>query len=421
MDVNGGVVASEELAGMLLAARGSVSSDGKRRLVRARALARAAVEVEEASSQPRFVLRRGDQALLVARSSELAAYAEELGRRADELAASDPLVVWQRAVQILREAPLPDGTEDLGDARLLRLAATSSRAAALSSRQEFYPRGMEAARALVLAHGSLLGEVRLKVDQVQDRVASRYPEAQRLPGRPELDALLRPNWEFTWIPEEQVYERKSRFLSVTTVSGSRSPHSGGEDTTELQEAATARIFEERLRDAQRDGRFLVLTVAPRHLVRAETELARRFDVEPIWFEEALVEAMLARAKDARVDWNLVRRTDAAPGSSEWTYLLHLAEMAMDTVEQRIAQCRRTVLLSRPGLLTRYRLMPRLERLRDQVGRRDGLFGLWMLVPMPGNQELPMVDNVAVPLLASGQRARIPSAWLGRFTEQVSVG
>ena len=94
---------------------------------------------------------------------------------------------------------------------------------------------------------------------------------------------------------------------------------------------------------------------------------------------------------------------------------------MDTVEQRIAQCRRTVLLSRPGLLARYRLMPRLERIRDQVGRRDGLFGLWMLVPMPGSQELPMVDNVAVPLLGSGQRARIPSAWLGRFTEQVTMG
>ena len=63
--------------------------------------------------------------------------------------------------------------------------------AALSSRLELYPRGMEAARALKLAAGSLVGPKALTVPHIRQRIASRYPHAEPIPGRPRLDDLLR--------------------------------------------------------------------------------------------------------------------------------------------------------------------------------------------------------------------------------------
>ena len=71
-----------------------------------------------------------------------------------------------------------------------------SKTAAVSSRQELYPRGMAAERALRLGIGALsglgLGEAREGLHRRTDpgRIESRYPEAEPLPDRPELDDLL---------------------------------------------------------------------------------------------------------------------------------------------------------------------------------------------------------------------------------------
>ena len=61
----------------------------------------------------------------------------------------------------------------LSDERLLRLAAAASESAAVSSRQELYPRNMPAERALKLAQGALLGARELTVDQIRQRVLGR--------------------------------------------------------------------------------------------------------------------------------------------------------------------------------------------------------------------------------------------------------
>ena len=69
------------------------------------------------------------------------------------------------------------------------------------------------------------------------------------------------------------------------------------------------------------------------------------------------------------------------------------------------------MLVHPGLLARYDQMDLLERLRDQVGRRGVCPGLWVLVAADEQNELPVIDNREVPLISSGQRARVPLAWL----------
>jgi len=53
-------------------------------------------------------------------------------------------------------------------------------------------------------------------------------------------------------------------------------------------------------------------------------------------------------------------------------------------------------------------MDLLKRLRDQVGRRDGIPGLWLLLP---GQHQALIDDKAVPIFSPGQRVAIPESWL----------
>src|SRR5439155_26073401 len=166
-----------------------------------RAVARAAVEVERTMIEPRYLVRRDEVRSLVALHPALADYAARLGDHADKLAREDPLASPARVLQVLRAVAAPVGFEPLADGRLLRLAAAASCGAAVSSRQEIYPRGMEALRALKLAQGALFGVRVLSAEQVRDRVAGRYPDAEPLPDPPRLDELLTAaGVELDWEP-----------------------------------------------------------------------------------------------------------------------------------------------------------------------------------------------------------------------------
>ena len=90
-------------------------------------------------------------------------YGRKLGEKADQLAQEDPLVSPERAIQTLQEISLVADTTPLPERRLLQLAAAASQGAALSSRQELYPRGMEAERAFRLSQGALYGVKSLTV------------------------------------------------------------------------------------------------------------------------------------------------------------------------------------------------------------------------------------------------------------------
>ena len=189
LKASGGIQTVDELAEALLSSRGS-SEDEPLRTQRARAVARATVEVERTMAEPRFLVRRDGRRVLIALDSELASYAGKLGDEADKLAGEDPLAAPSRVLERLRQIA-PPAHALIADTRLVRLAAAVSKNAAVSSRQELYPRGMPAARTLKLSQGALLGVQTLTVAQIRERVESRYPEAERLPDRPELDGLLR--------------------------------------------------------------------------------------------------------------------------------------------------------------------------------------------------------------------------------------
>jgi hypothetical protein len=187
------------------------------------------------------------------------------------------------------------------------------------------------------------------------------------------------------------------------------PTSQGRPAGEITpEEADARQFEERLQRAIKEGSFLALLVNPSNYELARDALRRRFPISLVDLEGLFIDTLKEVAAKAHVMWDLVVKTDAAPSNGDWNKLMVLVGRAIPIVEQHLLSAEKTMLVVYPGLLARYERMDLLERLRDKVGRRDGIPGLWIL--LPGDHQA-LLDGKAVPLISPGQRARIPESWL----------
>jgi hypothetical protein len=155
-------------------------------------------------------VRRDGERVLVALSHELAGYAFRLGDLADRIAGEDPLVPPQRVIQRLREVAAPNGLVPLPDSRLVRLAAAASSGAGPSSRQELYPRGMEAGRALKLSQGALYGVSTLTVQEIHGSgVAIPKPRRCRTSPR-STDSYARPDSSSAGNPRSKASAGKCR-------------------------------------------------------------------------------------------------------------------------------------------------------------------------------------------------------------------
>ncbi|HUY34109.1 MAG TPA: BREX system serine/threonine kinase PglW [Pirellulales bacterium] len=416
LSAQGGVMTAAEMADAVLVARGSVQDEPERSRL-ASAVVRAAVEAERSMAESRMIARRDEDRIFIACTAELAGYAQRLGDLADAMAVEDPLVSPARVVERLRDVAAPANTA-LPDARLVRLAAAASCQAAVSSRQELYPRDMPALRALKLSQGALLGVPLLSVDEIHQRVGSRYPRAAALPPHPALEGLLREaGFGFQWdplgkgglgcyvSPPPDRASVSSGSQPVERLPTSSSPGEAGDVTPEQ---ADARQFEERLQRAVKEGAFLSLLVHRKDFDLAREVLCRRFPLELVDFEGLFLDSLRDVAGKANVNWELVLKTDAAPHDSDWDKLMMLVGRAMPAVERRLMAAERTMLVIYAGLLARYEQMDLLSRLSEKVGRRDGIPGLWLLIPNPF---VPLLDGKPVPLIGPAQRARIPDSWL----------
>jgi hypothetical protein len=184
---------------------------------------------------------------------------------------------------------------------------------------------------------------------------------------------------------------------------------GPADNAEITpEIADARQFEERLQRGIRDGAFLALMVTPKCYQRACQELCHRFPLQLIDFEALFIDALRQVADKAKVNWELVVKTDATPHTGDWDRLMLLVGRTMPLVEQQLSRADKTMLVIYAGLLARYDQMTLLERLRDKVGQRDGIPGLWLLIP---GDQYAVMDGKAIPIISPGQRVRIPESWL----------
>lgn len=425
LDSSGGVLTVREASLALVGSRGSSEVDPIR-AQHGSSVVRAALEAESTATEPRFGDRRIGDLVLIARSTELADLADRLGRAADKLSAEEPLAAPARVVETLRQLyanrriALSAGVQPMTDARLARLAVEASLHAALSSKGEIYPKGMDAERALNLASGALYGAKRLTVEDIQNRVASRYPEAQPLPRRPALDLLLEAqNLSLEW-DEGSLQYMYQRPDITTELSGSSSTGTilpAAAYRPDSEERVSAKLFEERLTHALADGGFLVLTTQPKKAAAAERKLAARFGLDVKNLDAIVIGAMRDEAQENEVDWRVVIDADgAAPRSSARNNLAYLVSRAVPRILERMKESR-TPLFSYPGLLARYDRMDLIEKLRDEVGTRSSpVHGAWLLVAADAQAGRPVVDGVPVPILSASQWAPIPDAWIDGVLE-----
>lgn len=414
-----GVASPGELAAALLAARGSAADEPKRTRI-AWAVLRAAVEAEAQSDAPRFLVRRHEGLALVALaapdgSCPLADYAFALGHKAEALAATDPLPGPAAVLEGLRSVRPPEAPL-LPEGRLVRLAAAASKTAGASSRLELYPRGLDARRALGLAQAGLFTLPRLTPEAIQERVAARFPEAAPLPPRPQLDLLLQDaGLELEW--QDGAAGGAGAFVPIRQRASTtfRTPRRAS--TTHVTRAATplvleAQRIENRLATTLGSGGFLALATAPRFVALAEQELTRRFPVARLSLEAVFLAQLQRTARELRVDWKVVRRTDLlGPEGPDWPKLLFLAQKAAAALEAEIRGQSQALLLTRPGLLVRYGALDLLSRLAAHAGSPGGPPAIWLLFPGDDQQPFPVIDGQALPVTTANQWTWINQAWL----------
>jgi serine/threonine protein kinase len=407
-----GLLEAVELAGLLLAGRGS-TSEGHLRLRYASAVCRAALEAERAMEKPRFTEARCLSSILIVAADELAVvdWARRLGDVAGVLANAHPLPAPARALETLRAVPFPAHLAPLEDARLLRLAATLA-AVALSARLELYPRNMAVRDALELSQSALAGADAIAIPELRARLRDRYPEAAPLPDRPELDGVLaHAGYDWTWDPAAGLY-RAPRV--ATDISSSYVPRSAtllvrrtyDVPPSERDDYETALDTEHKLSVAFAQRAPLVLTTAIRDYGDAVGELVKRWDPVVIDLDRKLLDSMRALARTRNISWERVVTADAEPEESlHRARLAGLAADALAGVETEIHAAGRPVLLVNPGLLARYRQTSFVDRIRENPGP-----GVWLLVAGQDTHK-PMIDSAAVPLLSPNHWARLNRYWI----------
>jgi hypothetical protein len=415
LDTQGGVATADELAEWLVAARPGDLPEAEARRI-AFGIVRIAVDAEGLLVDPRLVARRNGRAMVVARSDELADYAVRLARKADDLAAAEPLATPVSVIERLRLVPRPAGIMIESDPRLIRLAAAASQEAAVSSRMELYPRGMDPLRALKLSLGAVAGARELTAEQIRDRVASRYPDSSPLPPRPELDDLLRSaglplSFDASAAGGQgafvaPVVQRPGMTTASTLLPRWQTAVGPGPLPAATPEVADARAFEDRLRRALQAGSFLQLVVHPREYERAAGEFCRRFGVVRIDVEEAVIDAMRETAAELDVDWSLVIAADADTSGPDWQNLRQLVDHARHRIAARLFRPGEPSLLLYADILVRYGLRPLLADLQQQIGSARGPSGVWLLVP---GGVVVQLDNQ--PVGVPGPQAIVPDAWL----------
>jgi len=420
----GGVVTHDELVAGVLAARGSAFDEPKRTAM-ASVATRAAMETERGLVESRFNEYRSGDRVFVALSPELKTYAVSLGQAADKLAGQDPIPSPASVLEVLLEVKAPEFPDEVSpptDQRLCQLAVAASGMAALSSRMEIYQVGLEADRALMIAQNALFGGT-LTVEEIQSRVAARLPRAKPLPVRPELDKLMAAlGLDLKWNPSaaagrgayemaggegfslhtsESLSSRQNTRTSPAPVVGVVAP-----------EIAEAQAIEDKLRYAADNGAYLAISVPPGWEAIARIELESRFKVDVYDLDAAFLEGMRQQAKTAGADWNIVLRADGAPhDSADWKNLQMLVGRCLPAVAGGLRSPDRTKLLVHPGLLARYDRMEVLGDLAADVGRSDGIYGLWVLVPLNEQSPRPTLNHKAVPLSNPAQHVRLNHAWL----------
>ncbi|TAF23825.1 MAG: BREX system serine/threonine kinase PglW [Verrucomicrobia bacterium] len=418
----GGVTTHSELIRLMLLLRGSTLSEPDS-LRMASIATRAAVEAERQLQSPRFIESRRQGVLFISVDPAYVDFARQLGTAGEDLASRDPLPTASRVIETLGAIPFPDtGVENVrppDHSRRAHLAASVSGKVCVNSRLELYPPGLSAERALALSRSALFGVRELKLEEIHSRVASRYPMAESLPGRPQLDRLLEQvgfplQWDERACNGAGAYQSKhvafSTGNSYTIGSRRGTIDLTGPGQPVSEEVAEAQRLEDKLTRARAQGSYLVLTIDPKYLNDAANQL-ERIGAKRLNASELFLTAMKDKAADLGVPWEVVLEADAAEkGSADWTRLQELIRRSMPGVLEPLRNSNEDILLTDAGLFARYGRMNELDALRNDTGTQSGPHSLWLLVPGHGAATTPTLCGEAVPISNEAQFEQLTPQW-----------
>ena len=142
-------------------------------------------------------------------------------------------------------------------------------------------------------------------------------------------------------------------------------------------------------------------------------MQRRFDIDIRDLDRLFIELMKREAGTAGADWNVVLKADAATthDSADWQNLQILVERCLPDITKHLRSPDRTPLIVHPGLLARYDQMHLLSGIIADIGRVNGIHGLWLLVPANDTSPLPVINQKAIPITNPAQHIRLNRAWL----------
>ncbi|MGH3516401.1 MAG: BREX system serine/threonine kinase PglW [Haloechinothrix sp.] len=451
LEALGGIAAIETLTGEVLAALPdlpeNLAGQGKRAAAGLLRLALDRYNEHEIAQtrEPLAKRRHGGRLALLATDPVLLDAAEEAaqcasGLVADATAAGESVVTQQRAAREIRAAfdkafaaNSPDTAPPaITDLRLVRLAAQTSKDAALSARGELHARELPAHTAVRLALAGLARHATLSPEELAARVRARFPHLPALPGRPALDSIV-ASADMGLHFADGHYRAEDSTPSSTTGLPSRPPTSLPERT----ESALGRSdhLERVLAESVRSRSFLALGVFAERAVepdRAADALATRYHGRVSDVTGLLIEEMRRVAEQSKLPWDLVRTADAAaPGSRDARGLHALVQRVLPTVVERIdhlvfgdqpgeASDDGPVILTELSPLARYGHLGVVARWSDLSARRAR--PVWAVLPQLSRMRGAVVDAKPVQLGSNGQFVELDAGWLAAQEQELaSVG
>ena len=417
LDNADGAMSDRELARAVLGIRGSLLEDNDARMKAAAKLSRAAVEAELASAEPRLHLfRLSNGAVFIATRPELHEVLARLGQETNELI-KEGVVGERRALEHLTRVIVQAGLGHFSMYRLLALATEAAEDAALSSRNELYPRGIGALEALKLASGVIAGAAEISPGEIQERVSARYPQAERLPDHPELAPLLEnAGFSFRWDSGKRggkgAYVNKDIYHTALTRNTIATSFGSTGSLLPLSDLEERRLgFEARMKSKLDHGGFIALMVDPRKMLAKERELAVRYDLQRVSLDDAFISCMREAAVESAVKWDLVLSADAPDADAENKRLFNLfVRHVLPKVEGRLLALQGHILLTDLGLLAHFAdqgAMELLDKLHSIAGTPEGPRLVVLLLASDNRHAGPTIDGCVVPVLHNSEYTRVP--------------
>lgn len=424
----GGALGVRTLTRLLLNARGSTRK-GDARIAAAAALARAAVEAELIAERPRLRIRRVHDEVFIATNPALLELLPGFGALADRFASEEPLATPERVYTDAQELFRSAGIDPLSMYQTLKLATAASQNAALSQRNEIYPRQMDALRALKLTVSLIVRRVPLRAEAIVELVQTRYPEAEALPTSTDameellqdVDSRLRFDPHlfdgaggFTLRGLDHHGPRLSRSTQAPALFVASSSY-----LSEHKAEEELRRIDERLDYRQRAGHFLAITVQPTLLEQAAQRLASTYQLERISLEELMITTMRACAEREGIRWQNILNVDRPQATpiDRSRLVTFLKKFVFPELLQTLRAKRGRLLLEHPGLFARYNelahTMGILETMRDDLLHQRGAELIWMLLPGDAQRARPFIDHLPLPITSDAETLRLRARWIER--------